>query len=254
MRKVLISILGVLLIILIYFIVLKDINIFNWENKNINDIKELNKEMNKQIDIAKQLNNQQYPDNIEILEKSIKELKNSKEKYESKLKYISNDTQLGVVKVKEYKIERLWIALELYAKEENVELKLDILETKNEDVYDLNVTVVGSYIGITDFIYDIEKDDTLGFRILDFKLTPNTTVEKTEQNNSNKTEENKEEDKTNEVEKEENTENTDNENIENDNENEDIQAMESNTQATAKVDTQNLKATFKIENVGIEFN
>lgn len=235
MKKVLISILVVLLFILTYFLILKDINIAHWNNKSIQDIKNLNAKMNEQIDIAKQLKNQEYPESISKLEKSIEDLKIAKEKYESKLKYISEDVQLGIVKVKEYKVERLWIALELYAKEENVELKLDILDTSASGVYDLNVTVVGTYIGITDFIYDIEKDDTLGFKILDFKLVPNTTVE----SNTTKSEENTTIQSSEEETKEEN---------------EDIQAMESNSQTTATVNTNKLKATFKIESVGIEFN
>ena len=86
------------------------------------------------------------------------------------------------VEIKEYKIERLWIALENYAKKEGIELKLDVADTNVADVYDLNVTVKGEYIQITDFIYDIEKDDTLGFKILKFKMTPAaiTTTTKTE--------------------------------------------------------------------------
>lgn len=251
MRKVLISILVVLLIILTYFLVFKDLKIAKWENKNINDIKSLNKKMNEQIDIAKQLNNQKYPESTTNLEKAIEELQIAKEKYESKLKYVSSDVQLGVVKVKEYKIERLWIALELYAKEENVELKLDILDTGTKDVYDLEVTVVGSYIGITDFIYDIEKDDTLGFKILNFKLVPNTIIETTvKQEETNKTEEteDKEENKTNE------TTNPENENEQNKTEEEnEIQAMENDEEETTTVKVENLKATFKIENVGIDF-
>jgi len=250
MKKVLISILGVLLIILTYLLILKDIDVFGWKNKNIDDIKSLNAKMNEQIDIAKQLNNQKYPDSIATLEKSIKTLETSKEKYESKIKHISENAEIGVVKVKEYKIERLWIALELYAKEENVELKLDVLETSSKNIYDLDVTVVGSYIGITDFIYDIEKDDTLGFRILNFKMVPNTTIETTQESTSNKTaSSNKTEQSTVEANKTE-----EDKNEENAEKNENIEAMENVTKATATVNPQRLKATFKIENVGIEFN
>lgn len=246
MKKLLISILVVLLMILTYMLVLKDISIFSWKNKSVDDVKSLNAKMEEQIDIAKQLNNQKYPDSIATLEKSIKTLETSKEKYESKIKHISENAEIGVVKVKEYKIERLWIAMELYAKEENVELKLDILETTSKNIYDLDVTVIGSYIGITDFIYDIEKDDTLGFKIMNFKMVPNTTLETTQQSNSNKTEqnnttvENKTEEKTEEKIEEKSEEN--------------IEAMENTTKATATVNPQKLKATFKIEDVGIEFN
>lgn len=209
MKKILISILVVLLAMLTYFLMLEDIKIARWKNKSINDIKSLNKQLEEQIKVSTQANNQEYPASIDKIEESIKNLKIAKEKYDNKMKYLSENVELGIVQVKEYKIERLWIVLENYAKDENVELKLDILDNAKSDTYDLDITVIGSYIGITDFIYDIEKDDTLGFKILNFKLAPNSTVQESNTNDSNK---------------------------------------------TVQVDTSKLKATFKIQNVGIEFN
>ena len=38
----------------------------------------------------------------------------------------------------------------------------------------MNFTVNGSYVSITDFIYDIENDSKLGFKIDDFKMNPST--------------------------------------------------------------------------------
>ena len=212
MKKFLISILVILLLILTYFIILKNVTIATWKSKSINDIKNANNELNAQIDMAKQINNQEYPQSIEKLENSIRNLKVAKEKYETKLSYVSDNAELGVVEIKEYKVERLWITLENYAKDNGLDLQLDLLDTSTADKYDLNITLLGGYIGITDFIYDIEGDDTLGFKIQNFKLTPNTTT----------------------------TENTSEE--------------EENGQTSTSVDTNTLKATFKIEGVGIEFN
>ena len=207
MKKLLMIILAILLIWLTYVLVLKDITIANWNNKSVGDIKGLNENLKEQIGVATQLNNQDYPNAIENIDKSIEDLKIAKEKYDNKIANLSNNVELGIVKIKEYKIERLWIVLENYAKDENVELKLEIMDSATQGAYDLNVTVIGSYIGITDFIYDIEKDDTLGFKILNFKLVPNTTVTTSDQTNT-----------------------------------------------TATVDANKLRATFTIENVGIEFN
>ncbi len=212
MKKFLISILVILLLILTYFIILKNVTIATWKSKSINDIKNANNELNAQIDMAKQINNQEYPQSIEKLENSIRNLKVAKEKYETKLSYVSDNAELGVVEIKEYKIERLWITLENYAKDNGLDLQLDLLDTSTADKYDLDITIIGGYIGITDFIYDIEGDDTLGFKIQNFKLTPNTST----------------------------TENTSGE--------------EENGQTSTSVDTNTLKATFKIEGVGIEFN
>lgn len=213
MKKILISILVVLLSILTYFLVAKNVTIGKWSSSSFNDIKEANDTLNEKINLAKELSDQDYNESIEKLESAEKNMKKAKEKYESKKNYVSEDVELGVVQIKEYKIERLWIALENYAKDENVTLKLDIVDnTSQQGIYDLNVTVAGSYIGITDFIYDIEKDDTLGFKILNFKLVPTATS-----NASTEEEDGKQ-------------------------------------KTTTVVNTNELTATFNIEDVGIELN
>ena len=175
MKKLFISILIVLLIILTYFLIIKNIKLGSWTNKSISNIRDMSNDLDKQINIAEAKVYQEYPTSVETLETAIKTLETTKENYEKKTSSVSQDIELGIVKLKEYKVERLWITIANYAKKENVELKLDLEETVVEDVYNLNVTVIGEYIGITDFIYDIEKDDTLGFKILNFSLGP--TVE-----------------------------------------------------------------------------
>lgn len=216
MKKFLISVLVCLLGLLAFWILMKNISLGNWESTNIVDIKILNSDLERLIDTAKQINNQEYPQSIENLETSIKNLELAKEKYEKKMKFISENVELGVVEIKEYKIERLWIALENYAKEEGIELKLDVVATASNDVYDLDITLAGEYMGIMDFIYDIEKDDTLGFKILNFKLEPYTITTSTNSTN--------------------------------------VKGEDDSAKITTTVDVNKLKATFKIEGVGIEFN
>jgi len=240
MKKILISILFVLLIVLAGFLIAGNIQLVGWENKNINDIKNTNEKLKEQIEIAKQVNNQEYPQTVDEIESSIKNLKIEKEKYESKVNYISEDVELGIVEIKEYKIEHLWIVLQNYAKKENVELKLDLLETSAEGVYDLDITVVGEYIGITDFIYNLEKDDTLGFKISNFKLVPSTSTTTTTQTN------NKEDDE--ETNADENTDENTEKNEDND------EDSKSSSSTTTSVSVNKLKATFKVTGVGIEFN
>lgn len=229
MKKVLISILIVLIMILTFFVVFKNINIGEWKSKNINDIKNLNSELEQKIDNAKQLNNQDYPNEVNKLDDSMEKLKIAKKKYQNKMEFVSGNVDLGGVSIKNYKIERLWIALENYAKNENVELKLEVVDATSKGLYDLNITVAGEYIGITDFIYDIEKDDTLGFKILNFKLTPYVATATTNNNTNNNTTSN--------------TKNTDDQN----------QTTQTTT-STTSVRVDKLTATFKIEGVEIEFN
>lgn len=223
MKKFLISIVVILFMVLTYFVIFKNITIANWESKSISNIKTMDESLNHKIDTAKQMNNQDYPNEISKLDDAIEKLEIAKKKYQNKLEYVSGDVDLGTVSIKNYKIERLWIALENYAKNENVELKLEILEAGSSGLYDLNITLAGEYIGITDFIYDIEKDDTLGFKILNFKLTPYTST-------STST-----------------TTNTTDDDAKTGDDN-----QTSTTTTSVRVDK--LTATFKIEGVEIEFN
>lgn len=225
MKKLIISIIAILLAVLIYVLLFENITIANWKSKNIGDIKNSDKELKDKIGETTKLNNQEYPEKVEDLEKAIKDLKTTKKEYIAKTESISENIDLGIVEVKQYKIERLWITLENYAKDCGIELILNLVESPaisteqiGANLYDLEVTLIGSYIGITDFIYEIENDDILDFRIRNFSLSQNVTV------------------KTNE-----NTGNTDNTN----------EKQENTQTATHKVGE--LKAQFKIENVGIEF-
>ncbi len=177
MKKLLISIILTLLLILIYFLVFNEISVFGWKSSNVQAIKDLSDSLDDSIAKATSLKNQEYPSKIEKLENSIKNLEKAKEKYENKIKYMSDNVDLGIIEVKQYKIERLWIVLQNYAKKQGIDLKLDVVETPTKDVYNLNITATGSYQGITDFIYKIEDDDTLGFKVLNFKMLPSTKYE-----------------------------------------------------------------------------
>lgn len=231
MKKILISILLILSALLTYFAVVKHISFFGWRSNNFADVKDEKINLDNQINVAKQINNQEYLSSVEGLETSIDEYKKTKLKYEAKTANISDDTEIGIVKIKNYKIERIWVILQNYAKKEKIELELNLLDTTTSNVYDLDVTLLGDYIGITDFLYDIENDDTLGFKITNFKLLPSTVTttttksDNTTSGNNNTTEENK------------NTNNT-----------------TTTTTTTTSVSVSKLKATFKIEEVGIEFN
>jgi len=222
MKKILISILFIILAVLIYFLVFKNISVFEWKSTSVTDIKDMDAKLNSKIDEAVTISNLNYPESIETLEGSIRNLKLAKQEYENKMKYVSENVELGVVQVKQYKIERLWIVLENYAKDRGIELKLEVVDANTSKLYDLKVTLVGDYIGITDFIYDIENDDTLEFNISNFKLVAENQ-EKTDSTSNNEEKKN----------------------------NEDSNKTENKENEAAK---NKLKATFEIEGVGIQFN
>ena len=76
-----------------------------------------------------------------------------------------------------YEVDFLWATIGNYATENNLTLQFDI--TKSTSIAavsadyamcDLNFTVTGEYIAITDFLYDIENNDKLGFEISNFVM------------------------------------------------------------------------------------
>lgn len=69
----------------------------------------------------------------------------------------------------------MWTIIGNYATKEEVTITLDIVEGTSKDNYNLNFTVTGGYVGITDFIYDLENDEKLNFKIENLKME-NTTV------------------------------------------------------------------------------
>ena len=169
MKKILISLLILLLIIITCIAIFKGIKFA--KVKSIHDIKSASTNLDNDIEGANQLANQTYPSKTQTLDEAIKALKLAKQEYENKNPY-GDDVNIGALEVKTYKIHYLWTILGNYRKDEGVRsLNLDLKSTANKDVYDLQFTLVGNYLSITDFLYDIENDGDLKFETKNFKIT-----------------------------------------------------------------------------------
>ena len=65
----------------------------------------------------------------------------------------------------------MWTKIGNFARDENVVIKMDLVQSgSSSNLYTLNFTVTGEYSSITNFIYDIENDSKLGFKIDEFKM------------------------------------------------------------------------------------
>lgn len=180
MKKVLISIIGIVLLIFICVAVFKGISIGKLSIYSKESIKEQSLDLDKKIEEANAQINQNYAKSVADIETSITNLKNAKEEYESK---VGLNGELGITQIEKYKIEYLWSIIGGYATDEGVKLDLDIKETSIDDTYNVNFTLYGSYVGIIDFIYDIENDDELNYRINEFKIEPSATTTTTTADN-----------------------------------------------------------------------
>lgn len=235
MKKILISVIIVLLLILSSFALAKGIGFL--KIKSINDIKTASSKLDGDFNEANELSNKTYPEEVEGLEEAIKKLKISKQEFENKNLYNNEKVSLGTVEVKTYKIHYLWTILGNYRKDRGVQsLNLDLKSTGAQDVYDLEFTLLGSYTSITDFLYDIENDEELNFDIKNFTISSEITD--TSNRNSSTQSENQ-----NKVLG--NTTNTNNNNSDNNTNNSDDENKKQ------KSDGMILQARFTVENIGI---
>lgn len=173
MKKVLISIIGVILLILICVCVIRGVSIGKLSIYSVKQIKEQSLNLDTKIEEANTQINQNYSKSIADIETASTNLKNLKEEYETK---VGINGELGITQIEKYKNEYLWVIIGGYATDEGVKVDLDIKETSIDETYNINFTLYGSYVGITDFIYDIENDDDLNYRIKDFKIEPSSTT------------------------------------------------------------------------------
>ncbi len=178
MRKLLIGLITVLLFALAVYIVICGLSFAGIEISSVSAIQEENARLENKIEEANDLKNIDYPQNVTVLESSYKKLMTEKENYEQILALGVDENGQPLNKIQEYEIEKIWITMGNYATKQGVDLKLDV--TSNNSIsgtYDLTFTATGGYIQIIDFLYDVERDSTLVFKLENFKMVPGTSTE-----------------------------------------------------------------------------
>lgn len=255
MKKILISIIIILLIGLGYTIGVKSLSIGQLKLESVGDIKNASASLDQKFNTSKEISAKTYPKSIEDLDKVVRDLKTAKQQYQAKtLNNPDVQSNLGIIQVEKYNIEYLWTIIGNYATKNGVTLTLDIKSTSAQDVYNLNFSLEGKYIGITDFIYSLEDDSELKFEIKDFKISSDKITTKNTATNVTD----------NEVASNENGDNQESNNTVNDNSKTNSNSTNTNQQETTANNSQDnteskgdgitLYATFTVENVGINLN
>jgi len=176
MRRIVLYLLTLFLLVIAVLIVIKGITIGPIEIDNYQTILEENEKLDDLISVAETQKETKYPAAISQQQTVYKTLLDEKQSYNELLEYGVDENGVPLSKIQEYEIEKIWITLGNYAKTEGVELKIDVtINNSVAETYDLNFTVIGEYIQIADFLYDIQRDTTLVFKIDEFKLV--TAVE-----------------------------------------------------------------------------
>ena len=255
MKKILISIIIILLIGLGYTIGVKSLSIGQLKLESVGDIKNASASLDQKFNTSKEISAKTYPKSIEDLDKVVRDLKTAKQQYQTKtLNNPDVQSNLGIIQVEKYNIEYLWTIIGNYATKNGVTLTLDIKSTSAQDVYNLNFSLEGKYIGITDFIYSLEDDSELKLEIKDFKISSDKITTKNTATNVTD----------NEVASNENGDNQESNNTVNDNSKTNNNSTNTNQQDTTANNSQDnteskgdgitLYATFTVENVGINLN
>lgn len=174
MRKVLLTVIIVLFVVLGYVSLTKGIEIGNIQILGIKQIEDKSQELKTKIEQVNTLIDVEYPKKITELKTASNNMQTAKSEYLKYTNLSSDEEILAAMEEKSYTIEFLWAKIGIHAREEGINLKLEIVNSSTgaNNVNDLKFTVDGSYIAITNFIYAIENDADLNFRIQNFKLLP----------------------------------------------------------------------------------
>lgn len=175
MKKTLILIIGAIILILTILAGIRGINVGKASVYSIKQIKESSLYLDTKVEEANTETNQNYAQAISLTDESIKKLKNAKEEYETKVAPLTGNNGIGITQIEKYKIEYIWNKLGNYAKDEGIKIILDFEETTISDTYNIKFSLSGSYVGITNFIYHIENDDELNYKVTNFKIEPSSS-------------------------------------------------------------------------------
>lgn len=166
-------ILGLIIAILTFFTYTSVANGYTFlkvQVPSLSTIQEKNRELTSKIDDLNQTKDQTYPAELAKVSQAGKDLLDKKNDYTS----LVGGENTDVTEYKKYQIEALWITIGNYATKDGVTLSFSIAQSSSgtPNVSDIIFKGQGEYSPISDFISDIEKDDTLNFSIEDFSLEP----------------------------------------------------------------------------------
>lgn len=182
MRKLLLIILMLLVGALAFVGITEGIAINSMELVSpYTDITAASEKLDKSIDNLNKITEVDFPSKQNTLKVSFENLEKAKEEYEDKLVFVTSQEQQESNILNSYDITFLITRIGKIATQNGLVIDLNVVQNAtaqkisnvNYLVCDLSFSAVGSYIGITDFIYALEDDEQLEFAINSFKLVPN---------------------------------------------------------------------------------
>ncbi len=177
MRKYLLIFATIIIAIIFFIIVLCGVQIGKIRIYSYDEVVSISKE---KVTLLSALDNK----NINEYNKTLKSLQTAVQTYQKTKSDYDNFVMEGKItensiysSIDLYDIDKLGEKIKNYAKEKNVILNMDVVQSVTSTsisseyvMCDLNFKVSGEYISIADFIYSMEDDDTLNFEIKEFSL------------------------------------------------------------------------------------
>ena len=171
MKDILITVISILLTVVIIICMVKGLTVGSFRILSISNIKQESLNLDNEVDELNNLKNVTYKKKIDDLQTATKDLTTAKQKYLD-LASVSSDEEIQEANLEQtYAMEFLWNKVGSYATKEGVILKWDVSSTGVNNKYTLNFTTTGSYVGVISYIYALENDSDLAFRIENFKMT-----------------------------------------------------------------------------------
>lgn len=172
MKKLLILILIVLVLALTIVTIINGLEIGGLRILGIRTIQNENAVLDKTVTEATRLASSTFPSKIREVNTSMENLQKQKTAYEDMVAVSSTGDVQTASQLSNYTLDFLWTEIGTHATSEGVNIDISLkMGTGGENVYDLNFTVVGSYVGICEFIRDLEDDSDLAFKIEQFSMT-----------------------------------------------------------------------------------
>ena len=172
MRKFLIMILIVILLLVLGFMAVQGLSIGNFRIHSIKDIIADNKKLDEELAGLSYSIDNDYETSKTNLQKSLQSLLKNKQDYQDAITFSTEDEIQKANQSEKYKIDYLWTKIGLYATKNGVELQMNVTSSSSgiPAQYDISFTTIGEYLSTSEFIYAIENDSNLGFKIENFRL------------------------------------------------------------------------------------
>lgn len=177
MKKLLILILIALVLALTIFTIVNGIQIGNFSIWGIKEIQNQNAQLDETVTEATKLASSTFPSKVSELNTSMKKLQEEKASYEDMVAVSSSGDVQAASQLSNYNLDFLWTEIGTHATSMGVNIDMALTKgTGGENVYNINFTVVGSYVGISEFVRAIEDDSDLAFKIEEFSMTAGSST------------------------------------------------------------------------------